>query len=114
MSNIYCHCSDCKERRLVNANARIDLKKLKGKGKRLYALLYIPTGEYIQWSDDPTNITIPRNYTVEAMVERVNDPQRTSNPQSWKFTSAYEIIQRNEIVLPSIPQHYEKVELNYR
>jgi hypothetical protein len=110
---IHCHCSDCRERRL-RSKVPANLKKLKGKGKRLYALLYLPTGEYIQWSDDPTDITIPRNYTVEAMVDRVNDKLRTSDPGKWRFTSTYEVIQRNEIVLPSIPQHYEKVELNYR
>jgi hypothetical protein len=90
----------------------LNINKLKAKGKKLYALLYLPTGEFITWSDDPDNIWIPRGYTPEALVERVNDPDIQGVMRQYNAT--WKLIKRNQIVLPSIPQHYEKVELNYR
>jgi len=109
-----CRCPQCKDESVAFAKS-LDINKLKAKGKKLYALLYLPTGEFITWSDDPTNVWIPRNYTPEALVERVNDPEISSMPRNnRRFNSTWKLIERNEIVLPSIPQHYEKVELNYR
>lgn len=106
--NGFCYCADCKQRRYdAKIKFRSNVEKLKAKGKRLYAFLYLPTGEYIQWSDDPNNIIVPRNYTAEALIERVND----QNANKWGATHA--LIERNEIVIPSIVEHYEKVEIIY-
>lgn len=108
-----CRCPECKPD--LQAFARdLDITKLKAKGKKLFALLYLPTGEFIVWSDDPNNVWIPRSYTPEALVERVNDPEIQAIPRSRRdWHPTWQLIERNEISLPSIPQHYEKVELNY-
>ena len=98
----------------VNYPTKVNLNKLRAKGKKLYALLYLPTGEFITWSNDENDIVIGRGYTAEAMAERVNDPDiQTLDWMQKKYNSTWRLIERNEITLPSIPQHYEKVELIY-
>lgn len=107
-----CRCPECKPD--IQSFARnLDVSKLKAKGKKLYALLYIPTGELIVWSDDPDNVWIPRNYTIEALVERINDPEVAALGPNRRFNATYKLIERNQIILPTIPGHYDKIELNY-
>jgi hypothetical protein len=83
-----------------------NIDKLKAKGKRLYAILYLPTGEYLLWHEawpaTGYTVIVPRQLTEDKVAEICN-----SN-SIWDFNS------KNSIILPAIPQHFEKVELIYR
>ena len=89
-----------------------NLDKLKNKGKKLHALLYLPTGEYIQfpmsynkYAPRISTVVIPRNFNIVIFVIDLNNTSL-----NWFLQ---DVIKLNEITLPAIEPHFEKVELIY-
>ena len=92
-------------RGLYSSEDKLKVQKLKLKNKKLYCLLYIPTGEYIKLSDNDNDIIIPRNYSISEFVYHINASRREH------YT--IKMIDRNQIILPTIEEHFEKVEFPY-
>jgi hypothetical protein len=83
-----------------------NLSNLKKKGKKLYRMLYLPTGSYIIWNekDEEDSLIAPKRLTPESLVEMFNN---------WGIYSQNCFVERNGIIRPVIPQHFEREELNY-
>jgi hypothetical protein len=84
-----------------------NLSNLKKKGKRLYLMLYLPTGAYIVWNEknDEDSLIAPKRLTPEGLVEMFN---------SWSIYSQNYFVERNGIIRPVIAEHFERTELIYR